>query len=90
MPPFLPRRPPPLPPPSSLLHPAAMARKAKNPARRRRTPAAPPILPSSTSPIFFWKETEVPYGVFSQWFVAAFTAPSPDDGTIMTFDTAEQ
>lgn len=70
-----------------------MARKAKTPARRRAAAAraaAPPILPSSTSPIFFWKESEVPYGIFSQWFVAAFTVPNPDDGTTMTFDTAEQ
>ncbi|KAI5845273.1 hypothetical protein DFP73DRAFT_477018 [Morchella snyderi] len=42
------------------------------------------------SPVFFWKPHEVPYGIFSQWYEAPFTAPEPMGSGTATYNTAEQ
>ncbi|KAH0613000.1 uncharacterized protein H6S33_009380 [Morchella sextelata] len=41
-------------------------------------------------PVFFWKPHEVPYGIFSQWYEAPFTAPDPTGTGTVTYNTAEQ
>ncbi|MCJ1244741.1 hypothetical protein MMC30_001941 [Trapelia coarctata] len=46
---------------------------------------------SPSSPVYFWKPEEVPYGFLSQWYAFAFTAPSPiASEPDMTFVTTEQ
>ncbi|KAH0564859.1 hypothetical protein GP486_001753 [Trichoglossum hirsutum] len=42
-----------------------------------------------TSPIFFWRETERPYGCFSQWYSQPFKETN-EAGDSVTFETAEQ
>jgi predicted NAD-dependent protein-ADP-ribosyltransferase YbiA (DUF1768 family) len=42
-----------------------------------------------TTPVFFWKETERPYGCFCQWYKRPFTELQENNETI-TFETAEQ
>ncbi|KAL9103087.1 MAG: hypothetical protein Q9163_001827 [Psora crenata] len=46
-----------------------------------------------TSPVYFFRETETPYGFLSQWYTSPFTAPPPSNSTSqppMTFLTTEQ
>ncbi|KAH0542704.1 hypothetical protein FGG08_002939 [Glutinoglossum americanum] len=43
----------------------------------------------STSPVYFWRETEEPFGCFSQWYQKPFTEPQ-ESGESVTFETAEQ
>ncbi|KAI5811591.1 hypothetical protein DFH27DRAFT_475481 [Peziza echinospora] len=40
----------------------------------------------TTSPIFFWKPTEEPWGILGQWYLSPTTTPSPT----LTFNCAEQ
>ncbi|KAL8728400.1 MAG: hypothetical protein Q9166_005445 [cf. Caloplaca sp. 2 TL-2023] len=48
-------------------------------------------ISSTGGPIFFFREHEHPYGFLSQWFDAAFTAPSPEPtAEPMAFSTTEQ
>ena len=44
------------------------------------------------APVYFWREFEdAPYNFLSQWYGAAFTAPSPaNPDETMTFQTTEQ
>lgn len=49
-----------------------------------------PIL-QNKYPVFFWRETEQPYGFLSQWFHAPFTAPGFEiDSPPIYFQNAEQ
>lgn len=42
-------------------------------------------------PVFFWRETEKPYGFLSQWYYAPFIAPSSEtDSSPICFQTTEQ
>ena len=42
-------------------------------------------------PVFFWRETEQPYGFLSQWYDAPFTAPGLEiDSSPICFQTTEQ
>ncbi|KAI9724305.1 MAG: hypothetical protein M1812_000371 [Candelaria pacifica] len=43
---------------------------------------------TSTSPIYFFRETESPYGFLSQWYPSPFTSPTSDPS--ITYQTAEQ
>ena len=51
-------------------------------------------MSSDSSPIFFWRVNEEPYGCFSQWYSSVFAAPAPasagEDAATLTFRTAEQ
>ena len=51
-------------------------------------------MASESGPIYFWHETEEPYGFLSQWFSSEFTAPAPtsvSEGTApLVFVTTEQ
>lgn len=43
--------------------------------------------------VYFWRETEDPYGFLSQWYSSPFTAPladSPASQDLVTFVTTEQ
>lgn len=45
---------------------------------------------NGTGPVFFWKPHEEPYGIFSQWYQAPFTAPDSNSSRAFTYNTAEQ
>ena len=52
------------------------------------------IMSSDSSPIYFWRVNEEPYGCFSQWYSSTFAAPAPasagENAATLTFRTAEQ
>ena len=51
-------------------------------------------MSSDSSPVYFWRVNEEPYGCFSQWFSSTFAALAPasagEDAVTLTFRTAEQ
>lgn len=51
-------------------------------------------MSSDSSPIYFWRVNEEPYGCFSQWYSSTFAVPAPasagEDAATLTFRTAEQ
>ena len=51
-------------------------------------------MSSDSSPIYFWRVNEEPYGCFSQWYSSTFAVPAPasagEDAAALTFRTAEQ
>jgi hypothetical protein len=51
----------------------------------------PNFTSSEDGPVYFWRETETPYGFLSQWYTAPFKAPtSTDDTSPIYFNTTEQ
>lgn len=55
--------------------------------------AAMPKTPSSSEtdggPIYFWRETEEPYGWMSQWYAYAMRDNGPDNSSNIVYPTAE-
>lgn len=64
------------------------SKKTKTQQPRETSPHVQTSTSRGPRPVYFWKPHETPYGVFSQWYDEAFTAPI--DGVEMTFSTAEQ
>ncbi|MCJ1473855.1 hypothetical protein MMC13_002508 [Lambiella insularis] len=63
----------------------------KHSKKTTTSPIMTAALAPTGGPVFFWREFEHPYGFLSQWYPAAFTAPSPiPHKPAMTFSDTEQ
>lgn len=66
--------------------PNPLNKRASRTDQAEATPPAPAYNHPSTPAIFFFRESEVPHGCFSQWYRATFT--DPESG--LDFNCAEQ